>query len=292
MLQSMTGYAKVICESKNKRYSIEIRSLNSKQMEINTRLPYHLREKDLDIRNDIARGLLRGKIDITIDQEYLKDEEAPPINQDVVVHYYRQLSETEDKLGISGSSAEKKLEIVMRLPEILKKKKEELSNDEWGCIRQSLAEGIKQVITYRTNEGQVLAKDIAQRIGLILDKMERISAYESLRIDSVRQRINKAFAELGSEKCDANRLEQEMIFYLEKMDITEEKVRLKNHCHYFLETMNEKESTGKKLGFISQEIAREINTIGAKANEYNIQVLVVQMKDEVEKIKEQLMNIL
>jgi uncharacterized protein (TIGR00255 family) len=291
MIQSMTGYGKVITESNDKRYTFEIRSLNSKQTEINSRLPFFLRDKDIEIRNEISRALNRGKIDINIDFESFTGIEAPVVNKAVVENYYNQLQSIAGQLDIPFN--QDILQTIMRLPETLKKERVEIDEKEWLIIKNGLLQTIEEVIKFRIQEGLILAKDIEEKNKNILILLDSITPFEKQRIETVRTKLDKNIQEnLNNKSYDRDRFEQELIYYLEKLDITEEKVRLKNHCNYFSETMKNEELSGKKLGFIAQEMTREINTIGSKANDYNIQTIVVQMKDEVEKIKEQLSNIL
>lgn len=291
MIKSMTGYGKAVCKLDGKQITIEIKSLNSKSADIYTRLPNLYREKDLEIRNIVNSRLGRGKIELILNAEATEDQNSSKINLPVVQSYYKQLKELETELGLNSS--EELLQVLMRLPDTLKTEKEELDPEEWSAIVSSLNEAIDAIEGFRVQEGQALEKDIRERICFIEEHLSNIKQFEEERIEKVKQRISNNLNNLDSnEKIDENRLEQELIYYLEKLDITEEKVRLANHCNYFKEVMDDKEPGGKKLGFISQEIGREINTIGSKASHSEIQKFVVMMKDELEKIKEQLMNVL
>jgi uncharacterized protein (TIGR00255 family) len=291
MLISMTGFGKAECELPGRKVSIEIKSLNGKQLDISTRLPSFLKEKEIDIRNEIGRELERGKIDCYISAELTSEDLAHKINKDVVKGYIKQLREIGEELELK--SDEQLLQVAMRLPDALKSEKEKLDEKEWEQILSSLHCAIEGVKIYRSREGNFLAEDINKRIQMILEKLEKIKSFEEPRIRNIRERITQNLRELKLEESyDPNRLEQELIYYIEKLDITEEKIRLASHCNYFLEILPSSESVGKKLGFISQEIGRELNTLGSKSGDSNIQRFIVEMKDELEKIKEQLNNIL
>jgi uncharacterized protein (TIGR00255 family) len=291
MLVSMTGFGKAECDLPGKKVTVEIKSLNSKQLDISTRLPSFMKEKEVDIRNEISRELERGKIDCYISSELTSEDSAHKINKDVVKFYIKQLQELTKELKID--SDEQLVQIAMRLPDALKTDKEEIDETEWDHILNSVHTAIEGVKIYRSREGNILAEDIQKRIYLILEKLEKIRSFEEERIQNIRNRLAQNLRELKLEESyDPNRFEQELIYYLERLDITEEKVRLASHCNYFLEVLPSTESVGKKLGFISQEIGRELNTLGSKSGDSNIQRLIVEMKDELEKIKEQLNNIL
>jgi len=279
----MTGYGKSVLQLPNKKITIELKSLNSKNLDLNTRIPSKYREKEIQIRRQLARELVRGKIDISLFAEATAEELTTRINKDIVQHYLLQLKEIGD-----GSDL---LSIAMRLPDVLKIEREELDEYEWKDIEIAIGEGIIQLKKFRSDEGEVLKADFISRIETIKNDLEKVVDLDEERLVKVRERLLKAVSELKIT-VDENRFEQEMIYYLEKLDITEEKVRLSNHLDYFLLELNSDVSNGKKLGFISQEIGREINTIGSKANFAPMQKLVVQMKDELEKIKEQLLNVL
>lgn len=285
MIQSMTGYGKTILQLPNKKISIEIKSLNSKSLDLNTRMPSLYREKELDIRKRIANEIIRGKVDFSLYMELTGEETATRINATVVKAYMKQLTEV-----AQGNEAEL-LAIAMRLPDVVTTEREDIDEDEWHHIEAGIEQAFQQIIQYRNDEGQVLLKDFENRIHTIAQLLEQVIAMDPDRITAVRQRLEKAVADL-KEKVDENRFEQELVYYIEKYDITEEKVRLDNHLSYFLKALVSDDSNGKKLGFIAQEIGREINTIGSKSNHAPMQKLVVQMKDELEKIKEQLLNVL
>lgn len=291
MLISMTGFGKAECELPDKKISIEIKSLNSKQLDISMRLPSFIKEKEMDIRNEISRELERGKIDCYISVELTSEDSAHKINKEIVKDYVRQLTDIKEELQMTDN--EPLLQVAMHLPDALKADKEEIDEKEWDKILNSIHLAIANVRLYRAKEGSVLEEDINKRIHLILEKLENIKTFEESRIQNIRDRIKQNLINLKlDESHDPNRFEQELIYYLERLDITEEKVRLANHCNYFLEMLPSSESVGKKLGFISQEIGRELNTLGSKSGDSNIQRFIVEMKDELEKVKEQLGNIL
>ncbi len=287
----MTGYGKSTAEIPGKKVSIEIKSLNSKSFDLNTRLPWIYKEKEGEIRNMISQVLDRGKIDLTINFDVLDSEVIPVINKAVVKSYYLQLREIMSELKIK--SEEQIMSVIMRFPDALKTEKPELSADEWMAVREKISESLDQLNLYRIEEGKSLEADLIRCIGRILTHLAEVEKFEGDRIIKIREKLQSALAESpGSENIDKNRFEQELIFYLEKMDINEEKVRLRKHCEYFLEKVSSEPPNGKILNFIAQEIGREINTIGSKANDASIQKLVVMMKDELEKIKEQTLNVL
>lgn len=285
MIQSMTGFGKTIVQLPNKKVTIEIKSLNSKNLDINSRIPSLYREKEGDVRRLLANKLERGKIDFSIYLEQTEEEQSNKINQVLVQNYIQQLK------AINQNRDEDYLSIAMRLPDVLKTEREELDESEWAILTGSIEETVDKLVDFRLEEGKYLAKDLIFRIESIEDLLKKVMAEDESRLNLVRERLQKALSELQIT-VDENRFEQEMIYYLEKLDITEEQIRLTNHLDYFKKEMNSHISNGKKLGFISQEIGREINTIGSKANYAPMQNLVVQMKDELEKIKEQLLNIL
>ena len=285
----MTGYGKEEATINDKRVSVEIRSLNSKGLDVSTRMPGVYREKELSVRNLIAEKLERGKIDLSVFVESSEGIKGTQINQEVVKNYYSQLK----KIGKDiKEDHDDLLEIIMRLPDVMKAEREEFDETEWKQILKVMDSAMKKMDEFRVKEGKSLENDLRMRIDLIQKALSKVSADDNNRITAIREKIRKAIEELvAKDKIDNNRFEQELIYYIEKLDITEEKVRLKTHLDFFLKTMSENAS-GKKLGFISQEIGREINTIGSKANDADIQKIVVQMKDELEKIKEQLNNVL
>lgn len=292
MLKSMTGFGKASTEYQDKKITIEIKSLNSKQCDINVRTPQQYREKELVLRNEIQQKLNRGKVDLSIWVDGGDSDKNVQFNESLIKEYYQQLEKT-SKLINQPLENEQVMQIIMRLPDVLKTELKELDDEEWKVILQTTDAAIKQLNEFRVQEGKVLENDFKKRIERIVDALNQIKPFEKERIEKIRERINQNLNEfIENQDVDKNRFEQEIIFYLEKFDITEEKVRLRNHTAYFLETIEKEEQAGKKLGFISQEIGREINTIGSKANHAEIQKIVVQMKDELEKIKEQLLNIL
>lgn len=287
----MTGYGKAIAETVQKKITIEIKSLNSKQLDLNTRLPWLYKEKELEIRNLLSQKLDRGKIDLSINFDNLDEEFIPVINKTTFNNYYNQLSEIAGEMGINFD--DHVISTIMRLPETLKSDKPELSEEEWKITKGYILEAISMVDLYRAEEGNALEKDLKNSVSRILKSLENIESFEEDRISRVREKLSTILEEnVKSENIDKNRFEQELIFYLEKFDINEEKVRLMKHCEYFLETLASPAPNGKVLGFITQEIGREINTIGSKANDASIQKLVVMMKDDLEKIKEQTLNVL
>jgi uncharacterized protein (TIGR00255 family) len=291
MIRSMTGFGKSSCDLEKKSVSIEIKSLNSRQTDIYTRLPNLIKEKDLEIRNEIIAYLKRGKIEITVNIDSKEGDLSSNLNVTAIKKYYEQFREISTDLGFTLSDAI--MQSILRLPESLNSEKEELDDAEWQEILKTLKEALNETDKFRVQEGNAMEADIKERIALILQYLEKIGTFEGRRTENIRNRLKDNMNEfINQDNVDENRFEQELIYYLEKLDITEEKVRLKNHCGYFLEVIKEEEPVGKKLGFVTQEIGREINTIGSKANDSDIQKLVVMMKDELEKVKEQLMNIL
>ena len=285
MIQSMTGYGKTIVQLPQKKITIEVKSLNSKNLDLNVRIPSIYKEKELHIRKFLSKHLVRGKVECSIFMEVTGEETTTKINKEVVNGYIDQLR------NIAETSPESTLEIAMRLPDSLKTQREELDEKEWKAIEKGLEDAIKAIATYRKDEGKVLEEDFKERVQTIQRLSIEVVELDKERLSYVREKLKKAVDDL-KEDIDQNRFEQELIYYLEKLDITEEKVRLKNHLEYFLEELKGATSNGKKLGFISQEIGREINTTGSKSNYAPMQKIVVQMKDELEKIKEQLLNVL
>jgi len=291
MIKSMTGYGKAIAETPKKKITIEIKSLNSKQLDLNTKLPWLYKEKEPEIRNIISQRLDRGKIDFSIFCDMLDDEVVTVINKSAVRNYYIQFSEIAAELKIDLD--DQIFTAIMKLPDTLKTEKQELPEAEWELVKNQIIESVTMLDLYRIEEGNSIMADLKKCIGKILLLLETIETFEPGRIVKIREKLKLILEEnLGTENIDKNRFEQELIFYLEKYDINEEKVRLKTHCDYFLESVNTSSPNGKILNFIAQEIGREINTIGSKANDASIQKLVVMMKDELEKIKEQTLNVL
>lgn len=291
MIKSMTGYGKAMLETPHRKITVEIRSLNSKQADINTKMPWIYKEKELDIRNMVIRRLERGKIDLMISFDAMDDEPAPVINRKNVKDYYNQLREISNELGISSDS--ELLATVMRLPETLKTERPELTEEEWNRVTGLIDEALSMTDLYRIEEGRAMEADLSRSVAGIMRYLDDLSSVEGDRLSKMRDKLMATLNEtVGSENIDRNRFEQELIFYLEKMDINEEKVRLRKHCDYFIETMNGDGQNGKMLNFISQEMGREINTIGSKANDASMQKFVVMMKDELERIKELTLNVL
>ena len=291
MIKSMTGYGKSIAETPQKKITIEIKSLNSKQLDINTKLPWLFKEKEPEIKSIISQKLDRGKIDLSIFVDVLDDEYIPTINKSIVKNYYHQLKEISEELNLDLN--EHILSTILKLPDTLKTEKPDLNEEEWELIKRQLLESISMLDLYRIEEGNALEKDLRTNLGRIISSLGNIEPFEEGRIKKVREKLFTILNEnVNSENIDKDRFEQELIFYIEKYDINEEKVRLRKHCEYFIETLKTDSPNGKILNFISQEIGREINTIGSKANDASIQKLVVMMKDDLEKIKEQTLNIL
>lgn len=285
MIQSMTGFGKNLVQLPSKKIIVEIKSLNSKSLDLNARIPGQYREKELALRNLIANSLTRGKVDFSLYVEVTGEETTSAINPAVVKNYMRQLKEITD-----GDETEL-LKMAVRMPDALKTEREEIDETEFASIEEAVKTALEEINEFRTDEGKALEKELNLRVENIENLLEAIIKMDPDRIEGVRERLRKGVAEL-KENVDENRFEQELIFYIEKFDITEEKVRLDNHLSYFKETINSEDSNGRKLAFISQEMGREINTIGSKSNYAPMQQLVVQMKDELEKIKEQLLNVL
>lgn len=286
MIQSMTGFGKASMQIASKKVTVEIKSLNSKGTDLNVRLPYVYREKELAIRNEIATKLERGKIDCTVFIENTADVTTSQINVAVVQSYINQLKQ------INPTADETELmKMAIRIPDSLKTAREEIDENEWAEIHKTIIEAIENIITFRQDEGKSLEKEFQLRIANIRSNMYQALELDPERVQNIKTKLHHAITEL-KVTVDENRFEQELIYYLEKLDISEEKVRLTNHLDYFLETINEPNANGRKLGFITQEMGREINTMGSKSNHAEMQKLVVMMKDELEKIKEQVLNVL
>ena len=290
MVKSMTGFGKGEATLQNKRITVEIRSLNSKQLDLSLRLPAVYRQSEYELRNVIARTIQRGKVDVFVSVESQSVETSARINREVFREYLRQMNDT---LAFAGIDADYDaiLPVIMRLPDVVATESEAISEEEHAALIAATEAAAAQLDAFRTQEGAILIADLLRRVELIERYRDEVVPFEKARTETIRTRILDNLTKLPVE-VDRNRLEQEMIFYLEKLDITEEKVRLTNHCNYFREVASSEEGAGRKLGFIAQEMGREINTMGSKANEPNIQILVVKMKDELEKIKEQVLNIL
>lgn len=290
MIRSMTGYGKAIKELSEKRISVEIRSINSKQFDLNLRMPGFFREKEPEIRTLLSAKLERGKVDLGINVEFTGGQSGFTIDKKLIANYYNELKNIADENSIPCSDY---LSILTRLPEVVKSVTEQVSEEDWEQILAAIQEAMIGLDEFRLHEGEILETDFRERIQLIIDYLIKTEPFEKQRIIAVKERIRKNLREyIEKENYDENRFEQELFYYLEKLDITEEKIRLKKHCDYFINTLKQDGFNGKKLNFITQEIGREINTLGSKANDAEMQMIVVDMKDELEKIKEQLLNIL
>lgn len=291
MIISMTGYGREVLEYNNKKISIDIKSLNSKTSDINTRIPGYYKEKELEIRKLLSQKLKRGKMDFCMFVELNGVESSNQINEDVVVNYYNQVKSISNNNNIPlGNDL---LTGLLKMPDVMKNNTDELSDEEWAVVLETINKAVDSCINFREVEGKGLEKDIISNIKSILNLLSQVPEFEQDRINRIRERLKSGIKELETNNnSNENRFEQEIIYYLEKLDINEEKVRLEKHCDYFLETIKSEEPVGKKLGFISQEIGREINTLGSKANHAEMQKLVVMMKEELEKVKEQLLNVL
>ncbi len=291
MIRSMTGFGKVTAELGTRTANVEIKCLNSKQADLYIKLPSLYREGENQVRNEISRTLQRGKIELSVWFESTGNERNVTINQAIILDYINQLKLMEPTIQMPGN--EILLPLVMRLPDVIKVDKQDFDEGEWTKLFAAIQQCIGLVEEFRLQEGRSIEDDFKTRIRIILEGVTRIRAIEKNRIDRLRERMTASITDIMERiKVDQNRFEQELIYYIEKLDINEEMVRLGNHCDYFIETLNTEESPGRKLGFISQEIGREINTIGSKANDSEIQRIVVEMKDELEKLKEQSFNVL
>ena len=286
----MTGFGKGEVSLPNKKITVEVRSLNSKQLDLSVRMPGIYRQKEFDLRSAAAAAIQRGKADITVTVENTTVSTSATVNKEIFAEYIRQVN---DALTYSGVSAEYDAIIpaVLRMPEVVSAQAENLSDEESAALMQALELALVQFNSFREQEGATLIADLLRRVDMIEEYKRQVEPFEATRAETIKNRIRENLAQLKVD-VDTNRMEQEMIFYIEKLDITEEKVRLANHCNYFREVAASEEAVGRKLGFIAQEMGREINTLGSKANEANMQILVVKMKDELEKIKEQVLNIL
>ena len=287
----MTGYGKATGEINNKKISVEIKSLNSKQADINVRIPSFYKEKELPLRSYINKELQRGKIELNLYVELLGGQSNHELNKDLFKKYYADLSSIASELGQNDNTDF--ISIISKMPDVLKTEREELDDNEWNEINKVITLAIEKLNEFRTSEGESLAEDLKFRISNISSLLNEVEKYDASRIEAIKERISNNLNEaVGENNVNKDRFEQELIYYIEKFDVTEEKTRLSTHLNYFLETAESPSSEGKKLGFIGQEIGREINTLGSKANNADLQKIVVQMKDELEKIKEQVLNIL
>ena len=286
MIQSMTGFGKASLQVAAKKITVEIKSLNSKGLDLNTRMPSIYREMELGLRNQLSQRLERGKIDFSLYIEITGEETSSKINVPIVKGYINQM-----KAVIPNADETELMKMAVRMPDALKTERDEIDENEWKQIQSVIDDGITNIVQFRVDEGVSLEKEFLHRIANIMMLMNNAVTYDSERVETVKTRLRTAIDDL-KVTIDENRFEQELIFYLEKYDITEEKVRLENHLNYFIETLAGTEANGRKLGFITQEMGREINTMGSKSNHSEMQKLVVMMKDELEKIKEQVLNVL
>lgn len=290
MIRSMTGYGKAEGNVGNRKFTIELKSLNSKQLDLNVRMPSVYKEKEMSLRKWLASNVVRGKVDLGIYYEADASEKRMTINQSLMKSFHEDL---EQVAGAIGQENVDYMSILMRIPDVMKPEREELDEDEWGQIMDLIKKGHEMFESYRRQEGAGLEKEFAERIRKIMSLEAELDEAIDARVNKIKTRIKENIDELiDPEKVDRNRFEQELIYYLEKLDVSEERQRLQSNCEYFLDILAKGEAQGKKLGFISQEIGREINTLGSKANDAVIQRSVVQMKDELEKIKEQVLNVL
>ena len=291
MIQSMTGYGKAVVAFKEKKINVEIKSLNSKQLDLSTRIAPLYREKEMEIRQMVASALIRGKVDVCVWVEKEAGSEATPVNAALVENYYQQLKNIAAKAGIP--EPQDWFTTLMRMPDVTTRTEmEELSDEEWEVVKETISQAIAALVDFRRQEGAALQRKFAEKIDNIEALLASIEPYEKQRVEKIRQRIVEGLKAIPEVDYDKNRLEQELIYYIEKLDISEEKQRLQNHLKYFRETMEQADCQGKKLGFIAQEMGREINTTGSKSNQAEMQNIVVMMKDELEQIKEQVLNAL
>ena len=295
MIRSMTGYGKAEAILETGKITVEVRSLNGKTADISIKTQMMPKDREMAVRQKIATALTRGNIDFFMTYEPNAADSAKKINMDLALEYFEQINELGKKVGTSSlqiNNPNDLLAMILRMPEVMDSRKQDVITDEnWPVVEACIDQALTNINAFRTQEGEVLYKDVTSKVENILAYSKQIEAYEQERVDSIREKILNRFAELKAEP-DQSRLEQEMIFYIEKLDINEEKVRLRQHCKYFIDTITNEADPGKKLGFIAQEMGREINTTGSKANHTEIQKIVVKMKDELEKIKEQSLNIL
>lgn len=290
MIQSMTGYGKSLVVYKGKKVNVEIKSLNSKQLDLTTRIAPLYREKEMEVRQLIAEKVIRGKVELSIWIEKDAVTEAPPVNTALMQSYYKQLKAFADQQGLTVTDW---MLTLIRMPDVLVKPEVEVLDEaEWQVVRQGVVEALQHLLDFRTQEGAALERKFSEKIDNIEKLLASIEPYEKSRVEKIRSRIVDSLNQIPEAEYDKNRLEQELIYYIEKLDINEEKQRLTNHLKYFRETMNDLPGQGKKLGFIAQEMGREINTTGSKSNQAEMQNIVVKMKDELEQIKEQVLNAL
>jgi uncharacterized protein (TIGR00255 family) len=289
----MTGYGKATAELPDKKINVEIKSLNSKAMDLSTRIAPAYREKEIEIRNEISKVLERGKVDFSLWIEKKEGADAIPVNKAILENYYLQLDSICNELGIPRPEPGDWLQVLLRMPDVMSKTEiQELSEEEWNMVHATVLEAVGHLVDFRKQEGAALEKKFREKIENIHSLLEKITPYEKERVEKVKERITDALEKTFSVDYDKNRLEQELIYYIEKLDVNEEKQRLGNHLKYFISTMESGNGQGKKLGFIAQEMGREINTLGSKSNHAEMQKIVVQMKDELEQIKEQVLNVM
>jgi len=286
----MTGFGKATAEVEKRKVTVEIKSLNSKQFDLSVRLPNLYKEREMEIRNLLSRELERGKVDFLIYTENIGNETSTQLNQGIVEGYYSQIKESARRLGIDEPTDW--YPVLLRLPDVLKYEVQEVDEQEWNSLSKIIREAITQLQAFRKQEGTMLEKLFEEKVGNISSLLTDVEPFEAQRVEKIKTRINEALQKIEDFDYDKNRFEQEMIYYIEKLDINEEKARLANHLNYFLETMKSGSGQGKKLGFIAQEMGREINTLGSKSNHADMQQVVVRMKDELEQIKEQVLNVL
>lgn len=292
MIQSMTGFGKVTAELPSRKVTVEIKALNSKQLDLSTRIPAIYREKEMAVRSLLMQALERGKVEFSIYIESIGKDSSAQINQEAVAGYYAQLKEISEKLGIEKPNSWAEMQQVLRFPDVIRTEVVEADEAEWSVVENAVNQAIKQLQEFRIQEGAMLQKLFGQKIENIAQLLKDVEPYENERINKIKARICDNLEKVAAQDYDKNRFEQEMIYYIEKLDVSEEKSRLDNHLKYFLETMNSGHGQGKKLGFIAQEMGREINTLGSKSNHAEMQKIVVRMKDELEQIKEQVLNVL
>jgi len=291
MIKSMTGYGIASIDADGAKYTVEIKSLNSKFLELSLRLPKTFAEKEFQLRNDCSKQIERGKVNLSVNIEKANTtSNAAGIDKELLKHYFEQLKVVSLDLNEPTNNL---LQLALGLPEVVKYEEETASEEEWKVAEKAYQQALAAFQQFRSDEGNVLEQDLKYRIGIIMKNLELVEVEEPKRVPVIKERLNQFLSEaVGREAIDQNRFEQELIYYIDKLDITEEKIRLRTHCDYFIETLKNDDANGKKLSFISQEIGREVNTLGSKANDANMQKLVVGMKEELEKIKEQLLNVL
>ena len=293
MIQSMTGYGKATAELPDKKINVEIKSLNSKAMDLSTRIAPAYREKEIEIRNEVSKVLERGKVDFSLWIEKKEGTDSATVNKELMKNYFYQLDEICIEQGIPKPAPNEWLQLLLRMPDVMSKTEiQELTKEEWEMVRATVLEAIGHLVDFRKQEGAALEKKYREKIANIALLLEKITPYEKERVEKVKERITDALEKTLNTDYDKNRLEQELIYYIEKLDVNEEKQRLTNHLKYFISTLESGNGQGKKLGFIAQEMGREINTLGSKSNHAEMQKIVVQMKDELEQIKEQVLNVM